>query len=78
MGEKSRVRIRSMMLSAKTCGQHNMAIDSVSTIRFIVLISVVLSFLVGRGSLLIQCQEFEILFYSVYKRVYIDYMLRLY
>lgn len=27
-----------------------------------VLISVVLSFLVGRGSLLIQCQEFEILF----------------
>ena len=50
------------MLSAKTCGQHNKAIDSVSTIRFIVLISVVLSFLVGRGSLLIQCQEFEILF----------------
>lgn len=50
------------MLSAKTCGQHNKAIDSVSTIRFIVLISVVLSFLVGRGSLLIQCQEFEIPF----------------
>ena len=50
------------MLSAKTCGQHNKVIDSVSTIRFIVLISVVLSFLVGRGSLLIQCQEFEILF----------------
>lgn len=45
-----------------TCGQHNMVIDSVSTIRFMVLISVVLSFLVGRGSLLIQCQEFEILF----------------
>lgn len=50
------------MLSAKTCGQHNKIIDSVSTIRLIVLISVVLSFLVGRGSLLIQCQEFEILF----------------
>lgn len=50
------------MLSAKTCGQHNKVIDSVSTIRLIVLISVVLSFLVGRGSLLIQCQEFEILF----------------
>lgn len=50
------------MLSAKTCGQHNKVIDSVSTIRFIALISVVLSFLVGRGSLLIQCQEFEILF----------------
>lgn len=56
------MRIRSMMLSAKTCGQHNKVIDSVSTIRLIVLISVVLSFLVGRGSLLIQCQEFEILF----------------
>lgn len=51
-----------MMLSAKTCGQHNKVIDSVRTIRLIVLISVVLSFLVGRGSLLIQCQEFEILF----------------
>ena len=50
------------MLSAKTCGQHNKVIDSVSTIRFIALISVVLSFLVGRGSLLIQCQEFAILF----------------
>lgn len=50
------------MLSVKTCGQHNKVIDSVSTIRFIVLISVVLSFLVGRGSLLIQCQEFAILF----------------
>lgn len=50
------------MLSAKTCGQHNKVIDSVSTIRLIALISVVLSFLVGRGSLLIQCQEFEILF----------------
>ena len=50
------------MLSVKTCGQHNKVIDSVSTIRFIALISVVLSFLVGRGSLLIQCQEFAILF----------------
>lgn len=50
------------MLSAKTCGQHNKVIDSVSTIRLIALISVVLSFLVGRGSLLIQCQDFEILF----------------
>lgn len=50
------------MLSAKTCGQHNKVIDSVSTIRLIALISVVLSFLVGRGSLLIQCQEFAILF----------------
>ena len=56
------MRIRSMMLSAKTCGQHNKVIDSVSTIRLIALISVVLSFLVGRGSLLIQCQEFAILF----------------
>ena len=81
MGEKSRVRIRSMMLSAKTCGQHNKAIDSVSTIRFMVLISVVLSFLVGRGSLLIQCQEFEILFVPfisasilIYVRVYNNYV----
>lgn len=64
-----------------TCGQHNKAIDSVSTIRFIVLISVVLSFLVGRGGLLIQCQEFEILFIPfisasilIYVRVYINYV----
>ena len=81
MGEKSRVRIRSMMLSAKTCGQHNKVIDSVSTIRFIALISVVLSFLVGRGSLLIQCQEFEILFIPfisasilIYVCAYINYV----
>lgn len=62
------------MLSAKTCGQHNKVIDSVSTIRFMVLISVVLSFLVGRGSLLIQCQEFEILFVpfiSAYILIYV-------
>lgn len=46
-----------------------------------VLISVVLSFLVGRGSLLIQCQEFEILFIPfisasilIYVRVYINYV----
>ena len=58
-----------------------MTIDSVSTIRFMVLISVVLSFLVGRGSLLIQCQEFEILFIPfisasilIYVRVYINYV----
>lgn len=64
-----------------TCGQHNKAIDSVSTIRFMVLISVVLSFLVGRGSLLIQCQEFEILFVPfisasilIYVRVYNSYV----
>lgn len=69
------------MLSAKTCGQHNKVIDSVSTIRFIVLISVVLSFLVGRGSLLIQCQEFEILFIPfisasilIYVCAYINYV----
>lgn len=71
------------MLSAKTCGQHNKVIDSVSTIRFIVLISVVLSFLVGRGSLLIQCQEFEILFIPfisasilIYVCAYINYVQR--
>ncbi len=75
------MRIRSMMLSAKTCGQHNKVIDSVSTIRLIVLISVVLSFLVGRGSLLIQCQEFEILFIPfisasilIYVCAYINYV----
>lgn len=69
------------MLSAKTCGQHNKVIDSVSTIRFMVLISVVLSFLVGRGSLLIQCQEFEILFIPfisasilIYVCAYINYV----
>ncbi len=69
------------MLSAKTCGQHNKVIDSVSTIRFIALISVVLSFLVGRGSLLIQCQEFEILFIPfisasilIYVCAYINYV----
>lgn len=69
------------MLSAKTCGQHNKVIDSVSTIRFIVLISVVLSFLVGRGSLLIQCQEFEIPFIPfisasilIYVCAYINYV----
>lgn len=69
------------MLSAKTCGQHNKVIDSVSTIRLIVLISVVLSFLVGRGSLLIQCQEFEILFIPfisasilIYVCAYINYV----
>lgn len=46
-----------------------------------VLISVVLSFLVGRGSLLIQCQEFEILFVPfisasilIYVRVYNNYV----
>lgn len=46
-----------------------------------VLISVVLSFLVGRGSLLIQCQEFEILFVPfisasilIYVRVYNSYV----
>lgn len=46
-----------------------------------VLISVVLSFLVGRGSLLIQCQDFEILFIPfisasilIYVRVYINYV----
>lgn len=69
------------MLSAKTCGQHNKVIDGVSTIRFIVLISVVLSFLVGRGCLLIQCQEFEILFIPfisasilIYVCAYINYV----
>ena len=46
-----------------------------------VLISVVLSFLVGRGSLLIQCQEFEILFIPfisasilIYVCAYINYV----